>query len=400
METLYIFNPESDMALACNSPYYVAPATVQRMARELSVLPAWYARAGETVLLDSPERVKLMEEQSPVCLPVQWMTEISPVYNKVLPWGWNLSLIHRLQMAGVGGEAYPSVEQMDGIRRLSGRQSAVQVLRRLHEISAKYSLSFSRRIIGEAFVLTSIREVGEFVHSCHSTLLKAPWSGSGRGIQHASGVLTASLQGWVEHILTTQQAVVGEPLFNKVLDFAMEFFSDAEGKVRFAGYSVFETDKRGSYKENVLAADEYLESKLAAYVPIAMLHQLRECMEKELADVIKGGYQGYLGVDMMICRALEGMEEVYVVHPCVEINLRMNMGIVSRLVYDKYVCGGARGRYVTEYYHTPGEADRVHQEFLHRYPLQLENGKVKSGYLSLTPVDKDTVCQVYIIIHP
>ena len=31
-----------------------------------------------------------------------------------------------------------------------------------------------------------------------------------------------------------------------------------------------------------------------------------------------------------------------------EINLRMNMGVVARLIYDNYVCDGVQGRYVIE----------------------------------------------------
>ena len=41
--------------------------------------------------------------------------------------------------------------------------------------------------------------------------------------------------------------------------------------------------------------------------------------------------------------------------PCVEINLRMNMGVVARLIYDNYVCDGVQGRYVIEYYAKPGD---------------------------------------------
>lgn len=44
MKTLYLFNPENDMALASASPYYMAPSNIKKMAADLSALPAWYAR--------------------------------------------------------------------------------------------------------------------------------------------------------------------------------------------------------------------------------------------------------------------------------------------------------------------------------------------------------------------
>ena len=374
------------MVLACGDPYYMAPASARRMAAELSALPAWYAEQGGTVWLDSSHRAKLIKEQVPLPLSVHWTTECSPIYNKVCPWGWNPSLVRRLQEAGLPAMAYPSAEQMARIRRLSGRQTAAKVLRNLRRRG---------ELLGEAFVLSSMAEVESFVCSHPRALLKAPWSGSGRGIQYTSGEFPSPLKGWVRHILTTQNEVIGEPFYDKLLDFAMEFFADEQGRVRFVGYSLFETDKRGVYKENVLASDADIESRIATYVPIETLRRVCDALLAELAEVIKEDYEGYLGVDMMICRTPDGG---YDVHPCVEINLRMNMGVVARLVYDKHVCPGVQGRYVIEYYAKPGEAWRSHQALRERNPLQMEGDRVKSGYMSLTPIDEDTAYQAYILI--
>lgn len=40
---IFYFNPEQDMALANNTPYYKMPAEIGRMADDLAVLPAWFA---------------------------------------------------------------------------------------------------------------------------------------------------------------------------------------------------------------------------------------------------------------------------------------------------------------------------------------------------------------------
>jgi hypothetical protein len=114
----------------------------------------------------------------------------------------------------------------------------------------------------------------------------------------------------------------------------------------------------------------------------------------ELGLLMSDAYIGYLGVDMMICKDDEG----YKVHPCVEVNLRMNMGVVSRLFYDNYVCEGAEGRYVIEYFPKNGEALRFHEAMQKECPLEMENGQVKRGYLSLTPVFDDTSYQIFIKI--
>lgn len=145
----------------------------------------------------------------------------------------------------------------------------------------------------------------------------------------------------------------------------------------------------------MLAADRVIEARISTYVSAEILHQVGRALQVELAEVIKGSYEGYLGVDMMICRTQNGG---YAIHPCVEINLRMNMGVVARLIYDNYVCDGGQGRYVIEYYAKPGEAWHSHLALQEKYPLYLENGKVKSGYLSLTPVENNTSYQAYILI--
>ena len=98
---------------------------------------------------------------------------------------------------------------------------------------------------------------------------------------------------------------------------------------------------------------------------------------------------------MMICR--EG--ENFLVHPCVEINLRMNMGVVARLFYDRYAAFPACGRYVVEHYMTDGEALKKHQELQMLFPVILsDQGRIAGGYVSLTPVGETTRYQVYVIL--
>lgn len=197
----------------------------------------------------------------------------------------------------------------------------------------------------------------------------------------------------MKRIVSSQGGVVGEPFYQKVKDFAMEFYV-SDRSVSFAGYSLFEADARGIYKENRLASDDVIEKELAGYVSLSLLHELQKKLLQELPRLLQDNYQGYLGVDMMVVRTSEG----YAVHPCVEINLRMNMGVVSRLFFDRYVCEEMEGRYVIEYYANKGKACLFHEEMKARYPLVVENGRIRSGYLSLTPVFEDTNYQIYILL--
>ena len=390
MKALYLFNPENDMALASGSPYYMLPASIKKMAQDLSALPAWYASVESDVLLAEKRQVSWMETTFSSLLDVGLTTELSPIYNKVCPWGWNASLIRRLKEGGVEEGALISDDRMREIRHLSGRWTSVEMLPRLRVDGT----------MGESFLVDSPEGVKSFLasheggfSSCRGILLKSPWSGSGKGIRMVVDGLDDSTSGWVKRVVASQGGIVVEPHYDKVVDFAMEFFSDGK-EMRFVGYSLFETDKRGIYKGNVLTSDEDIENRLSVYVSTGCLRAVREKCQEELGRTFVGKYVGYLGVDMMVCR----QGEAYAVHPCVEINLRMNMGVVSRLLYDKFVCQGSQGSYLMEYYPKPGEALLFHREMMGKYPTELESGRIKSGYLSLTPVFEDTAYQIFILL--
>ena len=367
------------MALASGSPYYMAPASAKKMAADLSTLPAWYADGGSCVLLAEERQVEWLAEECRFSLFIMGLTEMPEEEVEVMPWGWSAALLHRL------GDI-PARVDVGAVRRLSSRRTAVDLLPRLRTGAGT---------VGESFWLTSVEEVCSFASKHEKVLLKAPWSGSGKGIQPLCGLPDDNLKGWARRIIVSQGGVVGEPFYCKVTDFAMEFLSTEAG-VSFVGYSFFEADARGIYKENWLARDEAIEERLAEHVSREVLHRLRSELEARLADVLCGDYQGYLGVDMMIVRAEDGS---CAVHPCVEVNLRMNMGVVARLFFDRYVCAEASGRYVIEYFPVRGEALRFHEAMGREHPLCLQDGKIREGYLSLTPVFEDTCYVIYVVVE-
>ena len=385
MKCLYIFNPENDMALAYGGPYFMPPANALKMAHDLAALPMWYAFEGGDVWLPDTSQIEWMKNHCPLAMVANGVVNpfSTSYYQEVRPWGWSNSMAHRLRVQGADEELCPSLSKLERIRVLSARGTSLHVL---HTLDFPHSYR-------QAQSISLYSDVEAFVQTHDKVLLKAPWSGSGRGVQFVEDRMSVSLQGWVNHILKTQGYVIAEPFYNKVVDFAMEFKSSAQG-VTFAGYSWFETDARGIYKENRLASDEKIEEWLSCYVDREMLYAIRQSLEEKLSEVIDGVYVGYLGVDMMVCRADGG----YKIHPCVEINLRMNMGITSRLIFDHYVHPDAQGRFVVEYYPTKGEALRTHLHMQQIHPLVIEGQRIKKGYLSLTPVFEDTTYQVYVVI--
>mgnify|MGYP003423356259 FL=1 len=366
------------MALASGSPYYMAPTSAKKMANDLAVLPAWYADAGSDVLVGDSRQVDWLRKGCRLSLPVTGVLSVSEEYEEIIPWGWSPALKHRLGMDMVRGV------DVETLRGLSSRMTAVNLLPKLR----------IEGTIGESSWLTSLENVSAFSLKHGRVLLKAPWSGSGKGIQPLCGLPDDNLQGWIRRIIATQGGVVGEPFYEKVKDFAMEFKAEGQ-EVAFAGYSLFETDARGIYKENFLASDATIEEMLSEYVSREVLHAIRKILLQELSLLLGGNYQGYLGVDMMIVRS---DEEKYLVHPCVEVNLRMNMGVVSRLLFDRFIVPESVGRYVIEFFPRRGEALKAHENLMSQHTLVVEGERIRSGYLSLVPVFEDTNYLIYVII--
>lgn len=396
---VYLFNPDYDMAMANFTPYYKAPAEIQRMADNLSVLPVWFAGEGSGVKVDSLERVALFRRQlGEICPEGEGREVLSGLLSSVdwteqwpsaryVPWGWTPALLHRLRLEGVDEEFLPSAEEMQRIRYLSSRERCLEILP---------AFAGWGGICGEMKACKQLTEVDTFIRERGQVILKAPWSGSGRGLWKVSAASwNAQLAGWASRILKVQGRLMAEPIYDKVADFAMEFFSDENGEVRFVGYSYFETDVHGNYKANRLLSNTAIEERLSRYVSLERLSCIGACLEASLKKLLGQAYQGYLGVDMMVCRVEDG----YRIHPCVEINLRMNMGVLSRILYDRYVHPLSEGEYVVEHYLREGEALSFHREMVEKYPLEWKEGKVASGYLPLTPVREDTRFQAYLRVE-
>jgi hypothetical protein len=384
---IYLFNPENDMALANFTPYYKAPSEIIRMANDLSMLPAWYAPEGSAIKVDSLSRVSLWREQCPASdfLPdVIWSAEWENMPYK--PWGWSPSLLYTLRKAGINDSFLLSDMQMGQIRVLSGRQCCVKILE-----------SFSRMdgLCGKAMTCNSMTQVKKYITSLERCVLKAPWSGSGRGIMYVSSKeWNDSAEGWVSRVLRVQGEIMVEPLYNKVCDFAMEFYADGNGSVSFVGYSLFDTDAHGNYKGNFLLSDGQIKKILSQYIPDEVFDNVCRTMEGSLASLLNKDYCGFLGVDMMIC--LE--DGRYLLHPCVEINLRMNMGVVSHTIFNRYVHCLSHGKYIVKYYSEDGEAWDAFCQMKATYKLHLCDGKLAEGYMPLTPVKQDTHYHAFLLL--
>ena len=74
---------------------------------------------------------------------------------------------------------------------------------------------------------------------------------------------------------------------------------------------------------------------IAGYIQRETLIIVRKNLTAILADALVGHYEGFLGVDQLICQA---SSPVFI--PVSEINLRMTMGLIARNQYDHFRLNG------------------------------------------------------------
>lgn len=391
-KSIFLFNPENDLALANFASNYTPPASAVRMARELALLPIWYA--------DPDEQPFVIAEGEEHRTHLQWVQEVLGVkatlisyeelasfpHHRIVPWGWSPSLVRKLRSHGAAEEQLASEDQLERLRDYSNRRHAVEILSDLRSPNTGF--------IGESRFFTGVDKLLTYLNSFSGDkVLKMPLSGSGKGLIWILGRITDKQTDWARKVIRDQGGVVAEPVYTRARDFAMEFYLD-RGAVRFAGYSLFRTAASGTYMGNELLSDERIVELLSGFTSPDLLHRLQERWEMELARRFPH-YQGYAGVDMMVCDSAEGFK----IHPCVEINVRMNMGVASRRFHEHHVQPGREGRFVVDYFKKPEGALSFHHTMKQEHPLVVENKKVASGYLPLTPVTANTHYIAYAIVE-
>ena len=389
-KSLYIFNPQHDLALANYSPYYHAPKSAITFAHDLALLPLWYASTHADIIAEKADLSWLNEQKKRFNQLVNINTKNSAEYTHIHTWGWDPAVRYTLLQLSVSPSCLPSDDALNKIKELSHRQLAAEGMFYLR--NAIKTIEFPE----PAMRFNMLDTIVEFTQKYPEIVLKAPYSGSGKGLYWNKGPLTESLAGWCKRTIAKQGCVMGEETLQKIQDFAMEFHSDEQGHILFSGYSLFETNDAGIYKSNILLSNEAIERALECYISIDTLHSIQQHLIDFFETNIAGHYQGYFGVDMFIYKQVDG---TFAINPCVEINMRMTMGMVARLFYDHFVKLGKQGIFTIEHGLTEGALSKKHEILTNKYPLIVKDSKIESGYLSLCPINDGTFYSVSVIIN-
>ena len=279
---LCIFNPEHDLCLANGNRHFMPPSSALRFAQEgASLMQVIYPGA--------------------VAMSAARAGETHGDNTVIVPWGWNIVLKTQLLKAGIPAEAMPDDSRLDLWRQLQHRSTLLPLQ-------------------PESRAVTTREEVEEVLALHGEVVLKAPWSGSGRGLRWIGGQMTAHDIRWMDKVVREQQCVIAEPRRRVADDFALEYTLQG-GRLTFVGYSLFLTEN-GVYRSNLLLGDEAIAARVG--FTAARKTELEEWLTLHIAP----HYEGPLGVDCI--RTEDGA--VYVS----ELNLRHTMGLVAHCYLQQH----------------------------------------------------------------
>ncbi|MGL5318995.1 MAG: hypothetical protein ACRC9Q_09960 [Bacteroidales bacterium] len=398
---IHLFNTDSDMAVANNSPFYMPPARIEKMNRDLGFLAAYFASEDDAVLMikrpdkDFLKQITPLFGYTPQCYSFGLLQGDVPAFRSLRPWGWN-PRIHQVlapakpMMERVFQE-HPMFEWSDYLREISGKGVVVKHLPRIIKNIPESGTAILPRKI------TSVDDL-EALTKAEKLVVKAPWSSSGKGVrfmlQHE---FAKPERDWTIGVLRQQGFITAARYVHNHQDFAMQFYASPDGQISYCGLSLFFTNAHGQYQGNYIASDEELKSRLSKLIDPNQLDTVRDTLLQCLPDILKGHYYGYFGIDMMLFN--EPDDPQIRIHPMVEINLRNNMGILAAKVRDKIVEEGRHGKYVVDFEPTPELLKNKIRTLQEKYPLEISSDRIKKGFFPLTPLYPDAQYIAYIIIE-
>ncbi|HEX7585792.1 MAG TPA: hypothetical protein VF373_13975 [Prolixibacteraceae bacterium] len=398
---VYYFNPTCELSVANGSFSYVPPLLLQEMESDLAILPFVFATENDFVLtenLPSDGFVNKLKDAG-YDLPRFYRLvdlEVLPTgsFGTIYPWGWSPAAHFKLknlkEKCDDNFKVSPVFTWRNDHQQLFERSTSLDFLTDiLNQNPSDWFID--RSFIGEK--VTSCEEIELLLEKHSPIVIKAPMSSSGRGIQIIRKTrLSASNRQWISGIIKQQNYLTAEPFLEKLIDLSFQFEVLSKSEINYLGYSVFETNSNGQYKGTLIHPD--FKSILPGEDPdevATMIETTAIVVLKALKkSVFANFHRGFLGVDALIFKHQEQLR----IQPCMEINSRMNMGILTKFL-EKKIHPDATGKFEL-FYGLPGDYWNFEKQQVQLNPVKLQDGQFFSGYLSLVESTLDKKFGAYI----
>ena len=205
MRSAYIFNPDNDLALANGADNYTAPKMARKIRDDLQLIPLWFADTGSTIIADCDTVNEAFVADTVKMFPQLGAVDLSHRdADCAMPWGWSRAIRSELKRLNVAN--LPDKLQLDAFRQLSHRRTSVEILSEIDYRGIMPSEYFS------------LSDVQRYVSLHGETVVKAPWSCSGRGVFLVNQTDFDRSGDLIAGIISKQGSVMCEKFLNKQSD--------------------------------------------------------------------------------------------------------------------------------------------------------------------------------------
>ncbi len=391
MSTLFLFNPTNEMAIADGGNGFVPSRYLAAFERDLEILPFLFANSDDIILVtvkpDAEWSKDLISENRnmPRFMNKEELTaalkDKSVIISNICPWGWSprtLKVVENyLKLSTEIEPTKPNYSWSPMHKEVYGRATALETLKNIKATFEKPDLLIENNLF--PYKTKNIVEIQEQLWQKKPLIIKTPHSSSGRGIlMLKESSLNRSNRDWIQRAISQSGYVMVEPMLDIVAEFSMQFSINSHS-YNYIAFGAFKTNSKGRYEGNFVGGFE-ASPEVVTFLKKLEIQRLAKITAEALKKQGIGNfYHGFLGVDMLLCRNNNGN---LFMHPCSEINTRMNMGLVAHYL-SKWLSAKTIGLF--RIIRTSDYTGSTFNQMLEPNHPQWENQLLTKGILPITP---------------
>lgn len=385
---IFYFNPTCELAVANGSFSYMPPLLLQEMESDLAALLFIFATENDFVITENPpsdlfiQQLKDWKFNVPrFCTLSELETLPADSFDSINPWGWSPAAHFKFknlkEKCSEEFKSNPLYNWQETHQLLFERTTALNILNNILNNNPR-SWFINKSLTGVK--VRSIEEIETLLKKPQKLVLKAPLSSSGRGIQFIRNEkLNNSNKEWISGIIKHQNYLIAEPFLEKIADLSFQFSINELAEIDYLGITFFETNSNGQYKGS------FIHKGIADIFPDENIKELEEMINttaKIIVEELKSSvftrlHRGFLGVDALVFRENKQLR----IQPCIEINCRMNMGILTILLQN-YIHRGVNGKFEL-FFGQEGDFEIFAGREQELKPPMIIDRKIRSGFFPL-----------------
>jgi hypothetical protein len=386
---LFLFNPTNEMAIANGEVSYMPPRHLSHFEKDMAALPWLLGTENDFIVVGQQEGNSIRHLESfnwDLPALISSPEEIPATAQQNLwfsPWGWSPAVYRHfrpfLPLAHPRWDSHPFAVWHKKLADTLSRDTGYQLLKAISRIKAVNS---------DQYPLISLPEMPMEVHNEENLpdilrqltpplIVKTPFSASGRGLFRIRNREDAPEKSqWVKGMLKRQGKIYVEKMLNKIQDVSFQFYMSKE-EITFLGHNFFYAEVSGQFAGCAIGKPENSSPLFSDQQRITeAIAQASQLLQKGLEQTeLNKQYTGPAGIDGIFFEE----DGTLKLQPCLEINLRYNMGYAN-VLFKRKMHPDARGTWKTGIFKT-GEWKQFCKNEIKKHPVQMLDGKPVKGFI-------------------